>query len=105
MNGLNKVNPEQSEFLLSTGEPSLIRCADCTQVPCVLSCDSNAIAYVCGDLLIEIDKCAVCGQYKGSRIPDCVISCGHSREKTVLETLSTGMKQIRAANALSLLKL
>jgi hypothetical protein len=55
--------------------------------------------------LIELDKCTVCGQYTGNSIPDCVVSCGHSREKTVLEILDAGMKQIRAADALSLLKL
>ncbi|AEF83948.1 hypothetical protein TREPR_3096 [Treponema primitia ZAS-2] len=116
-----KSGPEQRDFLPEAlsgaetlkgeparppaGEPIVVRCADCAEFPCSIKCDSNAIAYVCGDLMIELDKCAVCGQYKGNSIPDCVVSCGFSQEKAVLEIPSVGMKQIRAANALSLLKL
>ncbi|GHT88107.1 hypothetical protein FACS1894137_16200 [Spirochaetia bacterium] len=87
----------------------IIRCGACIQVPCVLSCDRNAVAYVCGDLLIELDKCTECGQYKGLQspgpgIPDCVAACEYSQAKTVLEVPDAQTKQMRAANALSLLK-
>ncbi|GHV30280.1 hypothetical protein AGMMS4952_17070 [Spirochaetia bacterium] len=85
--------------------PVMIRCNGCMEVPCVLSCDSNAVAHVCGDLLIELDKCTVCGQYKGTGMPDCVISCEYSQWKAVLEVPDTQTKQTRAATALSLLKL
>jgi ferredoxin len=71
----------------------------------VVSCDYNALAYVCGDLLIELDKCAECGQHRGSDIPECVASCEHAREKAVLEPPDIQAKQERAATALSLQKL
>ena len=90
--------------------PLMVRCNGCVRVPCVLSCDSNAIAQVCGDLLIELDKCAVCKRYKvrrsrGTGIPNCVAVCKHSQAKLVLEVPDEQTKQTRAATALSLLKL
>jgi hypothetical protein len=60
------------------------------------------VAYVLGDLLIELGKCAECGRHRGSDIPGCVAACEHSQEKAFLEPLGVQAKQERAANALSL---
>jgi ferredoxin len=72
----------------------------------VLNCGSNAIAYVLGDLLIDLEKCAECGRrgIDSDSIPGCVISCEYSRDKAILEPLSVRIKQERAASALSLQK-
>lgn len=80
----------------------LIRCHDCEQDSCVISCGSNALVYVAGDLLVEFDKCAECGQHRGSGIPGCVAACEHSRGRAVLEPPGVRTKQERAADALSL---
>jgi hypothetical protein len=52
--------------------------------------------------LVEFDKCAECGQHRGSGIPGCVAACEHSRGRAVLEPPGVRTKQERAADALSL---
>jgi hypothetical protein len=99
---------------MSTGgsfEPRLIRCMGCMQNPCTVSCGSNAVVYIRGDLLLEAHKCSVCERYKGlmgtctKGIPPCITACQHSEDKVVLEVLSEAQKRIKNADFLPLLTL
>jgi hypothetical protein len=94
-----------------TFEPLLIRCTGCMQNPCTLSCGSNAVVYIRGDLLLEAHKCSVCERFQEvagtctDGIPPCITTCHHSEDKVVLEVLSGAQKRIKNADLLPLLTL
>ncbi|MDR0628895.1 MAG: hypothetical protein LBG24_04530 [Treponema sp.] len=92
-------------------EPLLIRCTGCMQNLCTVSCGSNAVVYIRGDLLLEAHKCSVCERYQAAvgtgtdGIPPCITACHHSKDKVVLEALSGAQKRIKNADLLPLLTL
>jgi ferredoxin len=69
---------------------------------CVLSCDKNAIAYVMGDLLIDVSECAACSGY--GDLPSCVQACPHSADKVILEQVSVEEKRRRSAGLMPLFR-
>ncbi|MDR0568058.1 MAG: hypothetical protein LBG87_02495 [Spirochaetaceae bacterium] len=78
-------------------EHILIRCQDCEQEQCTVSCDSDAVAYILGDLLITAGKCGVCGR-KAAPIPSCVADCRNSGEKRILAIVPIEEKRRAAAD-------
>jgi Fe-S-cluster-containing hydrogenase component 2 len=77
-------------------EHILIRCQGCEQERCTVSCGSNAVAYILGDLLIEPGKCGVCGR-KAAPIPACIADCLNAPEKRVLDIVPIEEKRRAAA--------
>ncbi|MDR1302694.1 MAG: hypothetical protein LBK43_09545 [Treponema sp.] len=88
-------------------EPIVIRCTGCMQSHCTVSCRSNAVLYIRGDILLEAHKCGVCEQYQAAAgpIPPCITRCYHSTDKVVLEALSAAQKRTKSADCLPLLNL
>jgi ferredoxin len=71
---------------------------------CVLSCDKNAIAYVMGDLLIDVSECAACSGYGGVGLPSCVQACPNSTDKVILEQVGVEEKRRRSAGLMPLFR-
>ena len=85
-------------------EHILIRCKGCEQETCIVSCESDAVIYIRGDLLIEVSKCTACNK-KAFPIPICITDCQNSGNKAVLEEASIEEKRKTAARILPLLKI
>ncbi|MDR1025720.1 MAG: hypothetical protein LBL56_08330 [Treponema sp.] len=85
-------------------EPLLVCCTTCAQTRCEVFCGNDAIVSVCGDILVETQKCAGCERRGGGRIPGCIVSCPNAAEKRIAEGGDIKEKQIRAATALPLLE-
>ncbi|GHU44915.1 hypothetical protein FACS1894190_16730 [Spirochaetia bacterium] len=81
----------------------LIRCIDCEQKTCRVTCKQTAIAFVHGDVLVERGKCGECGMATKGAIPECVENCKHGTEKAILTIADAEEKRSKAAYALSLL--
>ena len=85
-------NLEDREFML-------IRCENCSLGACKIECAEDALVLVAGDLLLVTEKCSVCGQYKGYKIPDCIANCPASAVKVVVDKTSTDAKREGAVSA------
>jgi len=83
--------------------PILIRCKGCEQATCTISCSSDAMVYMRGDLLIETSKCTTCNK-NGFPIPICVTDCHCSGDKVILEEVSIEEKRKTTAHILPLLR-
>jgi hypothetical protein len=81
-------------------DPALVRCTACAEIRCTVFCGNDAIVPVCGDILVEMRKCADCGRRGGSPIPECIASCAHAVEKRIAGDESPEQKQVKAALAL-----
>ena len=72
---------------------------------CSVRCSEEALTLVAGDLLVVTEKCAVCKQYKGYKLPDCIAECKKSAFKSVIEQKPVSVKRNETLGAYSMLKL
>jgi Fe-S-cluster-containing hydrogenase component 2 len=84
-------------------DPLLVCCAACAQARCEVFCGNDALVPVCGDILVETQKCAGCGRRGEGCIPGCIASCPNAAEKRIVEGGDIKQKQIKAATVMPLL--
>jgi Fe-S-cluster-containing hydrogenase component 2 len=83
----------------------IIKCNNCSLAKCSVCCPEEALTLVAGDLLVVTEKCAVCKQYKGYKIPDCIAECQKSALKAVIEQKPVSVKRNETLGAYSMLRL
>jgi Fe-S-cluster-containing hydrogenase component 2 len=70
---------------VETKEFMVIRCVGCTLSACKVTCKEEALVLVAGDLLLALQKCSVCKQYKGGALPECIAECSKASLKLILD--------------------
>jgi Fe-S-cluster-containing dehydrogenase component len=82
----------------------IVRCLECTSKGCAVVCDNTALAFMHGDLLVDIQKCPKCnGGGLKQGLPECIADCEYAIQKAIITELTVEEKRTQAVNALSLL--
>lgn len=82
----------------------IVRCLECTHTGCAVVCESTALAFMHGDLLVDTQKCPKCsGGGLKQGLPECIADCEYAIQKAIITEMTIEDKRTQAVNALSLL--
>jgi hypothetical protein len=75
-------------------EHILINCCDCVEELCKIDC--KAIAFFCGNLIVETAKCGSCAKFKKNDVPNCIKDCPVGGAKTIIRADAVDEKRKNA---------